>query len=217
MQDNYNMLFNNTVVQKMNQQNLTKIFVAMLVCWSSACDHDKAEDSMIGRPISEIEIRYMGEVTVSAARLKSIISSKPGSAYTQEAINSDVETLWESGMVDDARFLTEADGDSVRLIAEVSTRRPIGPPFCIGNSTYLDGELFDASGLSLTDAVTIESLAAARQKIEAFYITRGFVDVKVVCRAYKGGDPNPLDFLFVVDEGSTVPQDPAESKKHNKP
>jgi outer membrane protein assembly factor BamA len=201
----------------MKQRYFTKIFVALLVCLMPACNQDVAKDSMIGRTISEVEIRYTGDVTVSAARLKSLISSKSGSIYTHDSIDADVKALWDSGLVDDARFLVEAEGDSVRLIAEVSTRRPMGPPFCIGNSTYSDGELFEASGLPMTDVVSVEPLETARQKIKAFYITRGFVDVEVACRAFKGGDPSPQDYLFVVDEGSTVPQDSAQSKKHNKP
>ena len=197
----------------MNQLHLARFVSAMLVCGLSACNRDRTGESLIGRSISQVEIRYAGERTVDERRLRNFISSNPGDSFTPERINSDVKSLYESGLVDDVRFLIEPDGDSVRIIAEVSTRPSFGPPFCIGNTAYSDKRLAEASGLTKEHPITVDALEEARQKLTAFYFSGGYVDAEVVCRAFQGGVPSPEDFIFVVDEGSKVPQGSAETKE----
>ena len=131
-----------------------------------------------------------------------------GDEITPEALDSDIKSLYESGLVDNVRFFAEPDGDSVKLIAEISTHRPFGPPFCRGNTAYSSLALSEASGLDKEHMVTVESLERARLKLKTFYVSRGYIDAEVVCRAFNGGEPRPDDFIFVIDEGSTVPQPP---------
>jgi len=192
--------------RKMNQQNIAKIVATALICGLSACEREKASVSLYGRSISQVEIRYAGERTADEVRLRRFILSKPGDSFTSEAIDSDVKSLYESGLVDDVRFLAEPDGPRVKLIAEVTTRPPSGPPLCIGNTAYSDKRLAEASGLTKDRPITINELEKARKKLKMFYISRGYLDAEVVCRAFQGGDPSPEDYLFVVDEGATIPQ-----------
>jgi outer membrane protein insertion porin family len=187
--------------QKMKQRHITQIFAALMACALSGCDREKASGSFHGRSISKIEFRYQGARTVEEQRLRSFVISKPGDLFTPDAIDSDVKSLYESGLVDDVRFLAEPDGAAVRLIAEVTTRRPFGPPFCIGNTAFSDRRLADATGLSKERPITVESLKVARNSLKDYYVDHGYPEAEVECRAFNGGDPSPDDFVFVVVEG----------------
>ena len=190
----------------MKPRLIPPIFAAVVACVLSGCDREKSNKSLYGRKISDLEVRYIGDNTVEEKRLRTLITSKPGDRFTIAAIDLDVKALYESGLVDEVRFLSEPDGDAVRLIAEVSTRTPFGPPFCIGNTAYSDKSLAEASGLTTERPITTEGLEKARLQLKAFYVGRGYLDAEVTCRAFQGGDPSPEDYVFVVDEGATVPQ-----------
>jgi outer membrane protein assembly factor BamA len=184
-----------------------------MVCVLSGCDREKPSESLYGLFISKIEFRYQGDRTVEEQRLRAFVISKPGDRFTPEAIDSNVKSLNESGLVEDVRFLSKPEGNAVLLIAEVSTRRPFGPPFCIGNTAFSDKNLAGASGLTKDRKVTIEELEKARQKLKAYYVSHGYLGAQVVCRAFQGGDPSPEDYVFVVDEVATIPQASTEEKE----
>jgi outer membrane protein insertion porin family len=69
-----------------------------------------------------VTIRYRGAKTVNEDLLRNQMTSKAGSPYRAENLDKDITALYESGLVDDVRFLAEPVGDSVNLIAEVTTR-----------------------------------------------------------------------------------------------
>lgn len=184
-----------------------------MFCASSGCNRQKTRESLYGRSISKIEFRYEGDRTIEEQRVRAFVISKPGDRFTSEAIDSDVKSLYESGLVEDVRFLAEPDGTAVRLIAEITTSRPFGPPFCIGNTVFSGKTLAEAAGLSKVRAVTLEELERSRQNLKAFYVSRGYLDTEVDCRAFHGGVPSPDDYIFIVKEGATVPQASTEEKE----
>ena len=79
-----------------------------------------------GKNISEVAIRYTGAKTVDEARLRNLMATKAGTVYRAESLDNDIKSLYESGLVDDVRFLAEPVGGSVKLIAEVTTRPGLG-------------------------------------------------------------------------------------------
>lgn len=88
----------------------------------SACFKEHSVEALEGRPISKLEIRYRGDRVIDEERVDRLIATKPGDRFTIEAIDADVKALYESGRVEEVRFLAEPVGESVRIIAEVSTR-----------------------------------------------------------------------------------------------
>ena len=190
----------------MKPRRITQIFTAVMACWLIGCDREKTSELLYRRNISELEVRYMGDRSVEEKRLRAFIVSKPGDRFTKEMIDTNVKLLYESGLVDDVRFLSEPDGHEVRLIAEVSAHIPSGPPFFTGNTVYSDKILAKASGLTKGLPNTIEELEEAQRKLKAYYVDHGYLDTEVVCRAFQGGDPSPEDYIFVIHEGHTVPQ-----------
>jgi len=162
-----------------------------------------------GKPISSLSIHYQGKPTVEETRLREFFTSKAGTPYSNEHLDQDIKALYESGYIDDFRIRAEADGDAVRLIAEVQTRPPMGPdpPFIIGNMAFSDLRLFKESKLK-TAAPTDEQLEDACRTIERFYQNHGYKNARVSA-VYPWGKPHQESWNWVlkVNEGEKVVED----------
>lgn len=189
------------VVQKMCIRPFTLIIGSMLMLAASSCDSQKSAGGLAGPLISALEIRYKSGSTVDEERVRNVIRSKPGTELSVEALDADIQALYESGLVEDVDFFSEWDGECVRLIAQVSPRRPFGPPFCSGNAAYSTISLLEISGLVNVQAITKDALKAAAQEIERFYVEEGYPEVVVSVRAFDGSEARPDDYRFVIEEG----------------
>jgi len=191
----------------------------------SACDNRNDPPAFDGFTITSLTIRHMTPKLVQDRQLSRFISSQPGTIYSGEKINEDIKTVFESGLVDDLSFSVEPGGDSLRVIASVSTRRGFGPVWLVGNTEFSDLILWKQISAPLAErlsrAMTVvydletdepiihrdeglveEVLPAVCVELENFYRSKGFYDVKVSARAWKGGSPTASDFVFGVEENS---------------
>lgn len=178
-----------------------------------SCDHQEQTWTLKGKVIEAVAIDLVGEKFIDEDRLKDIIRSASGDTYSADVVDSDIRALYESGYVEDVRVFAEPEDGGVRLIFKVTTRPGMGPAFCIGNTAFSDKKLAEASGLTKERPITITELENARKMLKTFYVSSGYLDAEVGCRAFQGGDPSPEDYLFVIDEGATVPQPSTEDKE----
>ena len=155
-----------------------------------------------GKTISEVAVRYRGTKTVDEARLRDLMTSKSGTAYRSENLDNDIKALYESGLVDDVRFLAEPVGGGVRLIAEVATRPALGGVGFVGNSIFSDQKLAKESKMKAGGALSDEQILEARRNIEKYYQGYGYPDVSVTHRTQATGQSGLSDLIFVIDEGT---------------
>lgn len=160
----------------------------------------KAQD-FEGKNISEVEIRYTGTKTIDEARLRNMMSSKAGTPYHAENLDKDIKALYESGIVDDVRFLAEPVGDKVKLIAEVTTRPGLGGVGFVGNTVFSDQKLAKESKMKTGGVLSDEQILAARRNIEKYYQGYGYPDVMVSHRTQPSAQSGLVDLVFVIDEG----------------
>ncbi len=154
-----------------------------------------------GKTITDVTIRYKGAKTVDEARLRNLMLSKTGTAYRAEALDNDIKSLYESGLVDDVRFLAEPVGTGVNLIAEVTTRPGLGGVGFVGNSIFTDQKLAKESKMKAGGALSDEQILEARRNIEKYYQGYGYPDVTVTHRTQATGQEGLSDLIFVIDEG----------------
>lgn len=106
---------------------LVRVFLVLcvlgVVLWPSEA---QAQGDFTGKTVSSIVFKYRGPKTVDEARLRNFMSIKVGSKYDPELLDNDIKRLYETGLVDDVRFLAEPVGDKLKLIAEVVTRPLLG-------------------------------------------------------------------------------------------
>jgi len=160
----------------------------------------KAQD-FEGKTITEVAVRFTGAKTVDEARLRNLMTSKAGTPYHAESLDNDIKSLFESGLVDDVRFLAEAVGDKVRLIAEVTTRPGLGGVGFVGNTVFTDQKLAKESKMKTGGALSDEQILEARRNIEKYYQGYGYPDVKVTHKTQATGQAGLSDLIFVIDEG----------------
>ncbi len=155
-----------------------------------------------GKNITEVTIRYRGAKTVDEARLRNLMATKSGTPYRAEGLDNDIKSLYESGLVDDVRFLAEPVGGNVKLIAEVTTRPGLGGVGFVGNTIFTEQKLAKESKLKAGGALSDEQILEARRNIEKYYQGYGYPDVTVTHRTQATGQAGLSDLIFVIDEGS---------------
>ena len=155
-----------------------------------------------GKNISEVVIRYNGPKTVDEARLRNLITTKAGTQYRSENLDTDIKSLYESGLVDDVRFLAEPEGGNVKLIAEVTTRPQLDGVGFVGNTIFSDQKLAKETKLKAGGTLSDEQILEARRNIEKYYQGYGYPDVTVTHRTQAAANPGHSDLVFVIDEGS---------------
>jgi outer membrane protein insertion porin family len=155
-----------------------------------------------GKNISEVEIRYNGPKTADEARLRNLMTSKAGAQYRSENLDTDIKSLYESGLVDDVRFLAEPVGGSVKLIAEVTTRPFLDGVGFVGNTIFTDQKLAKETKLKAGGTLSDEQILEARRNIEKYYQGYGYPDVTVTHRTQATAQPGHADLVFIIDEGT---------------
>jgi outer membrane protein insertion porin family len=160
----------------------------------------KAQD-FEGKKITDVSVRYRGAKTVDEARIRNLMSTKAGTEYRTERLDNDIKTLFESGLIDDVRFLAEPVGSGVRVIADVLTRPVFNGVGFVGNSIFTDQKLAKETKLKSGGTMSDTAILEARRNIEKYYQGYGYPDVLVTHRVQETGEAGVSDLIFVIDEG----------------
>lgn len=161
----------------------------------------KAQD-FEGKTISEVAIRYNGPKTVDEGKLRNFMSTSAGQTYRTEKLDADIKSLYESGLVEDVRFLAEPVGNSVKLIAEVTTRSALGGVGFVGNTVFSDQKLAKETKLKAGGAMSDSEILSAQRNIEKYYQGYGYPDVLVSHRMQPTAQGGVADLIFVIEEGA---------------
>ena len=161
----------------------------------------KAQD-FEGKKISAVDIQFTGAKTVDEARIRNLMSSKVDTPYAAERLDADVKALFESGLVEDVRILAEPVGETVRLIAVVTTRSEYVAIGFVGNSVFSDQKLARESKLKSRGILSDEVILEARRNIEKYYQGYGYPDVEVKHRMQPTAQAGKADLIFEINEGS---------------
>ena len=178
-----------------------RLTLTAMVLAATFAGHLNAQD-FEGKKITEVAIRYRDAKTVDEARIRNLMSTKAGSQYRAESLDNDIKTLFESGFVDDVRFLAEPVGADVRVIADILTRPAINGVGFVGATVFSDQKLAKETKLKSGGAMSDSEILEARRNIEKYYQGYGYPDVLVTHRIQETGQAGLSDLIFVIDEGS---------------
>jgi len=178
-----------------------RLALTAMVLAATFAGHLYAQD-FEGKNITEVAIRYRDAKTVDEARIRNLMSTKAGSQYRAESLDNDIKTLFESGLVDDVRFLAEPDGAGVRIITDILTRPTINGVGFVGATVFSDQKLAKETKLKSGGAMSDSEILEARRNIEKYYQGYGYPDVLVTHRIQETGQAGLSDLIFVIDEGS---------------
>jgi outer membrane protein insertion porin family len=176
---------------------LSLAFAAMALAPSAL----KAQD-FEGKTISEVVIRFNGPSNVEEAKLRNYMSTAAGQPYRTEKLDTDIKSLFESGLVDDVRWLAEPVGDNVKLIAEVTTRSRLNGVGFVGNTVFKDDKLAKETKLKAGGTISDSEIVAAQRNLEKYYQGYGYPDVTITHRMQPTAQAGLADLIFVIEEGA---------------
>ena len=102
-----------------------------------------------GRPVKSVSVRYRSTgKTVSEDRLKNLLATQPGTSYSPEVVNKDLERLLESGLVGgNTTVAVEPSGDGVAVVFEMAAQNLLGGVGFRGNTAFDNRDLSEDCGL----------------------------------------------------------------------
>ncbi len=155
-----------------------------------------------GKNITALDIRYRGAKTVDEARIRNLMATKAGANYRAETLDNDIKSLYESGLVDDVRFLAEPQGAGVKVIADILTRPALVGVGFVGNTIFSDQKLAKETKLKSGGAMSDAEILEARRNLEKYYQGYGYPDVIVTHRTQPTAQEGASDLIFIIDEGT---------------
>ena len=178
-----------------------RLALAALLFLGFAATPVKAQGDVEGKNVSAVVIRFAGSASVDEARLRSFISMREGEAYSTEKSNNDIGSLYQSGLINDVRVLAEPDGNSIRVIYEVTTRGTIVAVGFAGNTIFSDQKLAKETKLKVGGALSDEAILSARRNLETYYRGYGYPDVTITHRTQPSESGQGVDLIFIIEEG----------------
>ncbi|MFK7912145.1 MAG: outer membrane protein assembly factor BamA [Akkermansiaceae bacterium] len=161
-----------------------------------------AAQNFEGRTISSVTIRHKVVKTVDDAKLRGFMGVRAGQKYSASRLDDDVRSLYESGLVDDVRWLAESAGSRVRLICEVKTRAKVVAVGFLGNTKFSDRKLASVTKLKAGGVMSDAAILTARRNIQDHYRGFGYADVGVSHRIQPTNVAGSAELVFLVEEGA---------------
>src|SRR5881396_3807861 len=184
---------------------LTGTWVAFICALLGAASaRSQAPQASPGAPvIRSIEVEYTGPETVSKERILAQMRMKVGQPFSSAMVEQDVEALYKSGAVLNARIFAEPEGDGVKVTVAVQTRSIVREIVIDGAERIKAKKLRKEIKLRLNQPINEQQLEEARQKIIEIYQAHGFTDISAQFRV------DPIDenrgtarVVFTVNEGA---------------
>ena len=156
-----------------------------------------------GRPVKSVSVRYRSTgKTVSEDRLKNLLATQPGTSYSPEVVNKDLERLLESGLVGgNTTVAVEPSGDGVAVVFEMAAQNLLGGVGFRGNTAFDNRDLSEECGLKGGEALSDKALSSAIAKLRTYYQEARYPDVRVSYFYQKTERPGFVDVVFDINEG----------------
>jgi outer membrane protein insertion porin family len=130
------------------------------------------------------------------------IHTRPGRPYRAEIVGEDVRRLNGSGLVDSVRpqYQDAPNGQGRIVVFEVFERATIRSVQYVGNRKIKKKTLSKEAKLKAGDPLEPFTIEEARNRLEAFYHEKGFVNARITLS--EGTKPTDERVVFVINEGS---------------
>jgi outer membrane protein insertion porin family len=155
-----------------------------------------------------IGIRVIGYQTVSPDTIAHYLSIKVGDVYDPEKVRQNFPTLWEAGLLENAKIEAERSPDGVTLVVTVEERPLVKEVDFVGNKKLSTSQIKDALKEAKVEVhagapLSLRDVARARSVIADFYTTQGFRSATI---DYRIDDLSKTEkkVVYLIDEGDKV-------------
>lgn len=152
--------------------------------------------------VRQIQVVYKGGATIDEGRVRGIMSTREGEAFSDESVEQDIRNLYASGAVENVDIRAEDMAGGVRVIVTISGRGAIGDIVFLGNTMFDNDKLRKASEIKVGESVDDAKLAAAQRKILELYEKKGYSDVSVTFSTQPGAQAGFTQVVFNITEGA---------------
>ena len=155
--------------------------------------------------VNKIRILFQGFQSVSEEYVLGNIQLRPGMDYNSTVVDQSIRALYNTNQFEFVEVQVEnAIGDKVDVIFKVVPKYTIGSLQFNGNQEYSDSRLANKGEIVANEPLDEYAVSLAAEKIEAYYVERGFPDVLVDYRINKDQETGYASVVFDIDEGGKV-------------
>jgi outer membrane protein insertion porin family len=155
--------------------------------------------------VDEVRVEFDGFKSVSEEFVFSHIQLRRGMNYNTALVDQSIRTLYGTGHFEFVEVNVEdSENGSVNVIFEVIPKYTIERITYSGNQKYKEGRLSSEGELQAGVPMDEYQVSEAADKIEAYYVKKGYPDVTVDYRIQRDGDTGFAVVLFDIGEGSNV-------------
>lgn len=152
--------------------------------------------------VKQIQVVFKGGTTIDEARVRSVMATREGEAFTDESVEQDIRNLYASGAVENVDIRAEDVSGGVRVIVTISGRGAVGEIAFLGNTMFDNDKLKKEIEVKVGDSVDDAKLAAAQRKILELYEKKGYSDVTVTFTTEPATQAGFTRVVFNVVEGA---------------
>lgn len=154
------------------------------------------------RIVKQIQVVYKGGATIDEGRVRGIMSTREGEAFSDESVEQDIRNLYASGAVENVEIHAEDVSGGVKVIVTISGRGAIGDIAFLGNTMFDNDKLRKATEIKVGESVDDAKLTAAQRKILELYEKKGYSDVSVTFSTQPGAQSGFTQVIFNIVEGA---------------
>jgi len=155
--------------------------------------------------VNAVRVEFDGFKSVSEEFVFSNVQLRTGMNYNTALIDQSIRTLYGTGHFEFVEVKVEnSDDGSVNVIFEVIPKYTIERITYSGNQKYKESRLSSKGELEAGVPLDEYQVSEAADKIEAYYVKKGYPDVTVDYRIQRDEDTGYAVVLFDIDEGTNV-------------
>ena len=155
--------------------------------------------------INEVRIEFDGFKAVSEQFVFSNIQLRSGMNYNSALVDQSIRTLYGTGRFEFVEVRVDnAEDDAIDVIFEVISKYTIERITYSGNDSYSDSRLASKGELEAGVSLDEYEVSVAADKIQTYYVEKGYPDVIVDYRIQRDEDTGYATIVFDVDEGNNV-------------
>ena len=164
-----------------------------------------AQDTKEYPKVHEVRVEFDGFQSVSEEFVFGNVQLRAGMDYNTALVDQSIRTLYGTGHFEfvEVKVETAQDG-SVIVIFEVIPKYTIERIAYSGNKKYKNERLSSKGELEAGLPLDEYQVSEAADKIEAYYVEKGFPDVTVDYRIQRDEATGYAVVLYDIDEGSNV-------------
>jgi outer membrane protein insertion porin family len=147
-----------------------------------------------------VDVQIIGNRNVSKERVESMIRTRKGREFSEEAVQHDIRAMSRSGLFVNVKPSYRETPQGPIVIFEVIERPTLESIKFVGARAIKRKTLLKEANLKEGDAADPFAVEEARKSLEYYYRDKGFSQARI--SVHKGNKTGDREVVFVINEGS---------------